>query len=310
MCNTKLRIAVFISTQKKVVRENVSCALSFRLLLRKIHLPPGGRLYSSILRTVGNDHVGYIGRSAHSYNRGRKLRLIKESPATETAYGENLATASETELSDGIVSQFGENVKTQFSLSEYAAEEKEAREAEKVKRAFEEAYRTDGKGVSGTRYSFDKYTEKQYNAFGWARDTDALTENEIDDMYTKIQIKGSLKKFPQSSNGEAIIEVDDKAKSTLQANNVMVFVRGTKSNPEITRVVKFNIYEEDFRKDIYASNTPRKIEAYARALGEELIRYYDRINSADFREYTNKAGAQRSRSESKSVAADNRNSGQ
>ncbi len=158
--------------------------------------------------------------------------------------------------------------------------------------------------------NIDIYSKEEYNNFGWARDTEAISKNELDDMYSKIHIKGSLKKFPQSGYGEAIIEVNDKPHTTLEANNVIAFVTGTKINPKITRVVRFNFFEEDlldgFRKDIYEHNTKREIEAYARALGEEFIQYYDRSNSADYGEYTDKARTQRSGSKSEGNSYENR----
>ena len=83
------------------------------------------------------------------------------------------------------------------------------------------------------------YTEQRYNAFGWARHAEAITKNELDDLYSKIQKKGSLKKFPHSAKGEAIIEVNDEPHTTLGVNNVFVFVTGTKSNPRITEVIRF-----------------------------------------------------------------------
>ena len=58
-------------------------------------------------------------------------------------------------------------------------------------------------------------------------------------MYSKIHEKGSLKKFTQTANGEAIIEVNDNPHATLGTDNVFVFVTGTKNNPQINRVVRF-----------------------------------------------------------------------
>ena len=104
----------------------------------------------------------------------------------------------------------------------------------------------------------DKYSQKQYNDFGWARDTDAITKNELDDMYSKIHEKGSFKKFPQSRAGEAIVEVNDNPYS-LGVNNVMAFVTGTPNNPQISRVARFQADTEaemDFIKEqLYEGNT-------------------------------------------------------
>ena len=82
-------------------------------------------------------------------------------------------------------------------------------------------------------------TEKQYTDFGWARHAKAISKNELDDLYSKLQEKGSLKRFPQSSKGEAVIEVNDKPHTTLGVNDVFVFVTGTKNNPQIKKVVRF-----------------------------------------------------------------------
>lgn len=175
---------------------------------------------------------------------------------------------------------------------------KEARELERVKRAFDKAYKESGNETSDTKYSLDKYTEKQYNDFGWARDTEAISKNELDDLYSKVQEKGSLKRFTQSSTGEAIIEVNDKANTTLSPNNVILFVTGTEDAPEISRVVRINLFDEDsidiIRKDIYENTDHRAVEAYARRMGEEILRYYDRSNNANYREYTDKSRAQQS----------------
>ena len=165
-----------------------------------------------------------------------------------------------------------------------------------------------------TENSLDKYAKKQYNDFGWARDTEAISKNELDDMYSKIHTKGSLKRFKQSSYGEAIIEVNDSPNTTLGVNNVFVFAKGTKNNPEITRVVRVNFFDEEsvdiFRKDIYANTDRRSLEAYARVMGEEFVRYYDRSNSAAYGEYANRTRTQQSGSESEGIAPVNRNGDQ
>ena len=170
---------------------------------------------------------------------------------------------------------------------------KEARELEKLKREFERAYREgvnvedDGEIEYSVSKDIDKYTEKQYNDFGWARVAEAITKNELDDMYSKIQEKGSLKKFAQSSNGEAIIEVNDRPHTTLGVNNKFLFVIGTETNPEITRVVSVNFSDEDsidvFRKDIYEHSDHISLETLSYALGEKVLKYYDRNNSENYR---------------------------
>lgn len=94
------------------------------------------------------------------------------------------------------------------------------------------------------RFALTDYTEKEYNNFGWARVAEALTKNELDDLYSKIQEKPTLRTFKQSSKGEAIIEVNKKPHTTLDVNNTFVFVKGTKKNFAITRVIKFDAETE------------------------------------------------------------------
>ena len=88
------------------------------------------------------------------------------------------------------------------------------------------------------------YTEKQYNSFGWARYAETLTKTELDDLYSKIQARTTLRTFKQSSKGEAIIEVNKKPHTTLDVDNVFVFVKGKKDNFRITRTVRFNVETE------------------------------------------------------------------
>jgi hypothetical protein len=163
------------------------------------------------------------------------------------------------------------------------------------------------------KYSLDKYSQKQYNNFGWARDTDAITKNELDDMYSKLHTKRSLKDFPQTYYGEAIIEVNDDPYN-LSANNVIVFAKGTKNNPEITRIIRVDAFDEDtidiFREVIYENTSSRAIEALARRTGEEFLRYYDRSHYADYRAYTERTRARRSGSEIERDTPANRNGNQ
>lgn len=132
---------------------------------------------------------------------------------------------------------------------------KEARELEKVKRAFENAYKIETKkkentADGGVKYSLseksiDKYTEKQYNDFGWARFAGGITYNELNDMYSKIQENGGFKGFHKSTIGESIIEVNDNPKTTLGVDNVFVYVTGTKNRPQISKVVRFQVETDD-----------------------------------------------------------------
>ncbi len=232
-------------------------------------------------RRLTESSIGGVGYGREVDNGRIRGRQQVEDPGERTSDGEggsriSAATGAETEL--GVYSRgSGRAVHTQDSK---------------------------GRGLTP-----DTYSEQQYYQFGWAREAGAITKNELDDLYSKIQEKGSLKKFRQSANGEAIVEVNDDPHALLGVNNVFVFVKGTRNAPEITRVLRVDMFDEYsvdlFREDIYVRSGYRTLETYADAMGEELIRYYDRHDCADFSEYKNRARAQRSGSDSeRNPAAD------
>ena len=150
-------------------------------------------------------------------------------------------------------------------------------------------------GNSDIRYSdrfsqnsLENYSKKEYNSFGWAREADAISFNELDDLYSKIQEKSFLSAFNQSSKGEAIIEVNNKPNSTLDVDNVFVFVKGTRSNFAITRVVRFQAETETemeiMKEDIYEGRTcnDTHIAFYQE---EGIAREYRREDFPNFDEY-------------------------
>ena len=175
---------------------------------------------------------------------------------------------------------------------------KEARALEKAKKMFEEAYRENVKGKPQTdSFSFgsqpdsnhiDKYTQNQYNDFGWARQSEAISKNELDDLYSKIQEKGSLKKFAQSGYGEAIIDVNDKPHTTLGVDNVLAFVTETKNNPKITKVARFQAETETemalIKENLYEKGSFS--QSYYEVLKEfGFAREYNRESVLDYFEY-------------------------
>ena len=152
----------------------------------------------------------------------------------------------------------------------------------------------------------DNYTKEQYNNFGWARYAEAISFNELEDLYSKIQEKGSLRRFKHSANGEAIIEVNNKPKTSLDVDNVFVFVTGTKNVPKITRVLRVALFNENdmekVRKHIYAReqkySNARTNAIVGNIYFEELVFEYRREYFGDYQEYRNEIGKQSGRSES------------
>ena len=151
------------------------------------------------------------------------------------------------------------------------------------------------------------YTKEQYEQFGWAREADALTKTELDDLYSKIQARYTLRTFKRSSKGEAIVKVNNEPHTKLGVNNVFVFVKGTKNNFKISRVVRFDaqtevemeIYEEDIYEGRTCSDT--HLALYQR---EGITREYRREDFPTFAEYR-----ERRRDGEKSRGADKDNRG-
>ncbi len=145
-----------------------------------------------------------------------------------------------------------------------------------------------GEKINSSEEFLNKYSEEQYNNFGWARYAKAISKNESDDVFSKIHEKGSLKKFLQSSNGEAIIEVNDDPHANLAVNNVFVFVTGTKNDPKITKVVRFQV-ETDTEMEIIKENLYEKgtfsNSYYAFLEQYGLAREYSKKSVLDYTEY-------------------------
>ena len=154
--------------------------------------------------------------------------------------------------------------------------------------------------------SVDIYTEEEYNNFGWAREAEAISVKELDDLYSKIQEKGTLRRFKQSASGEAIVEINDKPHTTLGVDNVFAFVKGSKNFPEITRVIRVSLFSETdmekVRKYIYAreKNYPnaRAGSFVGNALWEDgLVYEYTRQDWADYQKYRSQIGQRSVRGE-------------
>lgn len=143
--------------------------------------------------------------------------------------------------------------------------------------------------LSTDEHALANYSEKEYNSFGWARAENALSKAELDDLYAKVQARSTLRTFKQSKNGEAIIEVNRKPHTTLDIDNVFVFVKGKKDDFRITRVVRFDVQTEtemdNIRRVLYEGRTCN--DTYIRFNEEKgLAREYRREDLQSFAEYS------------------------
>ena len=164
---------------------------------------------------------------------------------------------------------------------------------------------------SAVRYALDLYSETQYNSFGWARYAGVLTKSELDDLYAKIQARMTLRTYKQSSRGEAIIEVNNTPHTTLGVDNVFVFVKGSKNDFKITRVVRFNAETETemeiIKEELYERGTwsDSYLPYYER---ENISKEYRGENSKSFEQYQQEVRSRSGRQESRGTDRDNRRS--
>lgn len=293
------------------------------------HVLEGTDLYTELQKVAidyakaKNDYQGRYDTLAKLYNGVEGANI--EAELTADLIGDYLFTDSDfvnhLVKNRNVFQKIFDEIKHLVNIA--TAGSKEKRDLEKVKRAFEKAYRESGGLQGDTKYSLsdneqniqntlDNNDKKLYNEFAWATRSGAMTENEMTDLYSKVGIKGTLDKFEHhSADGEAIIEVNDDPHKNNQANNVFVFAKGTRVDDlEITRVVRVNMFDEDsisiFRKGIYDSSSNRTLETYAERIGDEFLRYYDRSDYADYKESSDQSRTRSSGSKSKGNPRTNR----
>lgn len=175
--------------------------------------------------------------------------------------------------------------------------------------------------ADGVRYALDDsevdfsgkqvytYTKKEYEKFGWAREAGAITKNELDDLYSKILMKSTLRSFAKSRYGEFIVEVNNDPHAYLDVDNVSVFVIGTKKNFTISRVVRFDaeteVEMEIFREGLYGGRSWS--DYYCAFLCEEgFAREYRKENFGSFEQYQQEIRRRGFGQESRGTDADNR----
>ncbi|MGN0174558.1 MAG: hypothetical protein ACI39F_08965 [Acutalibacteraceae bacterium] len=144
----------------------------------------------------------------------------------------------------------------------------------------------------------DRYTEKQYNNFGWVRANNVLTSAEYQHFTHEFANYKKLNNKPfgyNSITGESIIRTGND----LNTLNVFVYVRGDIDNPEITKIVRFNttdktelnIIKEGY---LYADSreTENSYENVQKVFGNEFATVINRQDLQSFYEY--QRGKQRS----------------
>ena len=154
-------------------------------------------------------------------------------------------------------------------------------------------------------YNDYTYNEEMYNSFGWAVRANAMTKNEVDDLYSKINEKGTFKSFKKSFEGYSIIELNDDPHALLGVDNVFAFVSGTAKAFKVEYVARFNIFSETkiekLRGDIYGiykKNTLRRADRIAGLyFAKGLFLGYTRTDWDSYQQYRESLGERSSRDE-------------
>ena len=144
------------------------------------------------------------------------------------------------------------------------------------------------KTKSDIRYSLpsvDRYTEKQYNNFGWVRANDVLTAAEYDTLLSRYaDYKHNKDSYPVTRFGETVVH-------SFDYNDVLVYVKGSIKSPEITKVIKINAddYTASKVKEWILQNEYRQVyqpyQSIEFAYGEEIFSKYRQRDFISFQEY-------------------------
>ncbi len=113
-----------------------------------------------------------------------------------------------------------------------------------------ERFNENNKDIRHKARSVDKYTEKEYNSFGWVRANDVLSAFENERLRSMFaDAKTNQSKPPKSKAGEYMIAVGE------DVDNKIAYMQGEIDNPIITRVLTIDEYDETeidkARRNIY-----------------------------------------------------------
>lgn len=126
--------------------------------------------------------------------------------------------------------------------------------------------------------SVDKYTEKEYNDFGWARANDILTAEENAELRSKFAAaKSNQTNPPKTKSGEFMITLNVRVGNEYYENKI-AYMKGTIRNPIITRIVEIDEYNEtelaEIRSHLY--------ETERRGFEQKTQGIYRRYDVSDF----------------------------
>lgn len=145
----------------------------------------------------------------------------------------------------------------------------------------------------------DRYTEKQYNDYGWVKVHDVLTGNELTKLYSQFSdIKNNKFYGYRNRKGEYLIPVGDE----YDTYDHIVYISGTNKHPKISQVIGFvdksidsnlrtNYFMEVLNNESinHFDNSWEIVEAYA---GQQLFRQNEISNYETYSQVRNRARRQ------------------
>lgn len=145
----------------------------------------------------------------------------------------------------------------------------------------------------------DRYTEKQYNDYGWVKVHDVLTGNELTKLYSQFSdIKNNKFYGYRNRKGEYLIPVGNE----YDTYDHIVYISGTNKHPKISQVIGFvdksidsnlrtNYFMEVLNNESinHFDNSWEIVEAYA---GQQLFRQNEISNYETYSQVRNRARRQ------------------
>lgn len=157
----------------------------------------------------------------------------------------------------------------------------------------------------------DRYSEEQYNNFGWASHNEVISATERETLLSRYaDYKHNKDKYPTTRFGEAVLH-------STECPDVIMYVKGDIGNPQITKVVRIvaeteveaTIIKEGVLANEY-DKVPLPYEAIEDAFGTEVLDISKKRDFTPFQEYISRTeGRNSEESDTDSRTGENRGSG-
>ncbi|MBQ2934440.1 MAG: DNA/RNA non-specific endonuclease [Clostridia bacterium] len=132
----------------------------------------------------------------------------------------------------------------------------------------------------------EKYSEEQYNNFGWVRYNEVLTAQEYSTLLSRYaDYKHNENQYPTTRFGEAVIH-------SSECPDVLMYVKGKIGNPQITRIIRINKKDPTefsiIREEILSNEYKQELFPFSfieRYYGQEILIRCKARDYAPYREY-------------------------